>query len=72
MLRDKRDHIWGLPPGGSSGKVAGKAGSLEPSNSVLEQLDQIWRDRVERALGFKSYHELRCALPDYLKVDREQ
>ncbi len=72
VLRDKRDHIWGLPPGGSSGKVAGDTDSLEPSQKVLEQLDQIWRDRIERVLGFKNYQELRYALPDYLKVNREQ
>lgn len=70
VLRDKRDHIWGLPPGGSSGKVVGRVKSVQPSQEVLEQLDEIWRDTVERVLGFKNYHELRCALPNSLEVDR--
>ncbi len=72
VLRDKRDHVWGLPSGGSSGKVAEKTGSLTLSRETIEQLDEIWCATVERALGFKNYDELRCALPNPLKVDRAQ
>ncbi len=71
VLRDKRDHFWGLPPGGSSGKVAGKRNAAEPSPATLKQLDHIWSDTVERALGYASYHELRCALPNVLGVNRD-
>lgn len=72
VLRNRRDHLWGLPPGGSSGKVGGIASETEPSAATLQELDKIWFDTVENALGFASYHELRCALPNVLEVKRSQ
>jgi len=70
VLRERRDHVWGLPPGGSSGKVADKNTAVNPSAETLAALDKTWSDVIEHSLGFKNYHELRCALPNPLMVDR--
>ena len=70
VLREKRDHIWGLPPGGGSGKVAGGAEKVAPSASTLQALADTWQETVQRELGFDNYHSLRCALPNLLNVDR--
>lgn len=72
VLRERRDHVWGLPPGGGSGKVAAVSDVEQPSAETLAGLEEIWRDTVEDSLGFKNYHELRCALPNPLAVDRSQ
>ncbi len=70
VLRDKRDHIWGLPPGGGSGKVAGSGETIAPAPETLQALTDVWQETVRRELGFDNYHDLRCALPNLLNVDR--
>ncbi len=70
VLRDKRDHIWGLPPGGGSGKVADRGAKVTPTPATLKALNDIWQETVRQELGFDTYHELRCALPNLLNVDR--
>lgn len=70
VLREKRDHLWGLPPGGGSGKVARSSRSVNPSAATLSALEEVWRESVEKQLGFKSYQSLRQAMPNPLGVDR--
>lgn len=70
VLRQKRDHVWGLPAGGGSGKVAGTQDAVAPSAATLQALKGTWNDSVGRVLGFDNYHALRCALPNILNVDR--
>jgi len=70
VLRRERDHVWGLPSGGGSGKVADAAETVAPSAATLQALEETWNEKVGRTLGFENYHALRCALPNLLGVDR--
>lgn len=70
VLRHRRDHVWGLPSGGGSGKVADAAVVVAPSAATLQALEDTWTESVGRVLGFENYHALRCALPNILNVDR--
>ncbi len=70
VLREIRDPIWGLPPGGTSGKVAKKTNAVKPSAKTIAALDEIWSETVGEALGFADYHALRSSLPNVLGVDR--
>ena len=69
ILRVHRDHILGLPPGGSAAKVnAQSSGGLPPE--LVHELDAIWASTVGIALGFTSYDEFRRALPNPLGAPR--
>ncbi len=71
VLRDIRDPVWGLPPGGASGKVAGKShASSKPSDETLRALDDVWQKTVGQSLGFEHYAAFRGALPNVLGVVR--
>jgi len=70
VLRDIRDKIWGLPPGGGSGKVVSNAIEISPSTETLDAMQQTWDETVGELLGFKDYQSLRCAMPNLLDVDR--
>jgi hypothetical protein len=65
LLRELRDPICGLPPGGTSSKVReGRAGSHKQvlSPELLALLDEVWQREVTPVLGFKDYPALRAAL----------
>ncbi len=72
VLRRHRDPVWGLPAGGSSGKVLNEGAACQISEATLQALDTAWGQTVESALGFKSYQDLRSALPNLLAVDRSK
>ena len=62
MLREKSERE-ALPPGSDSAKVrAGKVGVFELSESVVDQLDEIWRKEVTPVTGFDSYETLIASL----------
>lgn len=66
LIRDLRDPVCGLPPGGVGSKVrAGRVGDHKNTLSpvILDLLDGIWRDTVGAKLGYANYDALRQALP---------
>jgi hypothetical protein len=66
LIRQARDAVCGLPPGGESSKVrTGNVGdhAHELSADLIAELDQIWREEIEPQTGFPSYAALRAALP---------
>ncbi|MGI9608260.1 MAG: sulfotransferase domain-containing protein [Acidimicrobiales bacterium] len=67
VLREHRDHLWGLPPGGDASKVVA-ATSVEIDDDLRAELDQMWMDTVGAELGFENYDAFRRALPDPLGV----
>ena len=69
ILRVHRDHILGLPPGGSAAKVNAQSSSGLPPE-LVQELDAVWADTVGEALGFDSYDEFRRALPNPLGATR--
>lgn len=75
VLREARDPIWGLPAGGDSAKVrASDAGDRGRGaglpEAVRADLDRVWQGVVTSVLGFRSYAELRAAMPNPLGVAR--
>ncbi|MBI3249345.1 MAG: sulfotransferase domain-containing protein [Deltaproteobacteria bacterium] len=65
LIREARDTLCGLPPGGDSSKVrTGNVGdhTRELSAEIIAELDRIWREEIEVPLGFPSYAALRAAL----------
>lgn len=73
VLREIRDPVWGLPPGGGSGKVAQNTHAVEqPGAQTLQALEEIWQQTVHASLGFENYHALRASLPNLLEVERPQ
>lgn len=65
LIREARDAVCGLPPGGDSSKVrTGNVGdhNRELSPEVIAELDRRWRDEIEATLEFSSYTALRAAL----------
>jgi hypothetical protein len=65
LIRELRDAVCGLPPGGDSSKVrTGNVGdhSRELSSEIIEELDRRWQEEMEATLGFPSYVALRTAL----------
>ena len=66
LIRDLRDPVCGLPPGGVGSKVrAGRVGDHAQTLSAAtrEMLDDIWRDTIGAALGYADYDALWRALP---------
>lgn len=66
LIRQTRDTACGLPPGGVSnkvnrGQVGNYATALEPQ--LIDELDEIWAQRVYPHLEIKSYSDLRLAMP---------
>ena len=67
LIREARDVVCGLPPGGDSSKVrTGNVGdhTRELSSEVSAEFDRVWREEIEATLGFPSYAALRAALSD--------
>jgi len=65
LIREARDAVCGLPPGGDSSKVrTGNVGdhAKELSEEVSAECDRIWKEEIEATLGFVSYADLRAAL----------
>ena len=65
LIREARDAVCGLPPGGDSSKVrTGNVGdhSRELPPEVIAELDRRWQEEIEATLGFPSYTVLRAAL----------
>jgi hypothetical protein len=65
LIREARDAVCGLPPGGDSAKVrTGNVGdhARELSPEVSAECDRIWQEEIEATLGFASYADLRAAL----------
>jgi hypothetical protein len=65
LIRERRDAVCGLPPGGDSSKVrTGNVGdhSRELPSEVIAELDSRWQEEIEAPLGFPSYAALRAAL----------
>lgn len=65
LLREARDEVCGLPPGGDSSKVrVGNVGDhvQELSHDIVDELDVIWREEIGARLGFTSYATLRATL----------
>ncbi len=70
-LREKRDPIMGLPPGGSSTKVQRETTDKPKLSSELAaEIDQVWREMITPALGHGSYEEFRISLPTPMSVNR--
>ncbi|MGH1419830.1 MAG: sulfotransferase domain-containing protein [Hyphomicrobiaceae bacterium] len=70
-IREKRDLIMGLPPGGSSLKVQ-RANSNKPifSSQLAAEFDEVWRQTIMPVLGAASYEEFHESLPNPLEVSR--
>ncbi|MGE0822879.1 MAG: sulfotransferase domain-containing protein [Candidatus Binatia bacterium] len=65
VIREARDSVCGLPPGGDSSKVrTGNVGdhTRELPDDAIAELDQRWREEITGPLGFPSYAALRTAL----------
>jgi len=65
LIREARDAVCGLPPGGESTKVrTGNVGdhTWELPPEISADLDRLWREEIETTLGFPSYPALRAAL----------
>lgn len=65
LIREARDALCGLPPGGDSSKVrTGNVGdhARELSPEVSVDFDRVWQEEIEASLGFSSYAALRAAL----------
>jgi hypothetical protein len=65
LIREARDAVCGLPPGGESSKVrAGNVGDHARELPLAESadFDRVWREEIEATLGFPSYAALRAAL----------
>ena len=65
LIREARDAVCGLPPGGDSSKVrTGNVGdhARELPSEVSSDFDRLWREEIEAPLGFSSYAALRTAL----------
>ncbi len=65
LIREARDVVCGLPPGGDSSKVrTGNVGdhTRELPEDIVMELDRIWHEEIEVHLGFSSYAALRAAL----------
>jgi hypothetical protein len=65
LIREARDAVCGLPPGGDSSKVrTGNVGdhTRELSDDISADFDRVWREEIEATLGFPSYAALRAAL----------
>ncbi|MBU2582310.1 MAG: sulfotransferase domain-containing protein [Alphaproteobacteria bacterium] len=70
-IREKRDPVMGLPPGGASLKVRRETvDKPRLSSELAAEIDEVWRETVTPALGFASYEEFRNSLPNPLRVDR--
>ena len=65
LLRQARDAVCGLPPGGDSSKVrTGNIGDHihELSQEISEALDTVWQEEMTSTLGLASYADMRAAL----------
>ncbi len=65
LIRQARDAVCGLPPGGDSSKVrTGNIGdhARELPADVSAECDRIWKEEIEATLGFATYADLRIAL----------
>ena len=71
LIRDARDAVCGLPPGGDSSKVrTGNVGdhTRQFPAEINADFDRVWREEVEANLGFPSYVALRAALSSETKT----
>jgi hypothetical protein len=65
LLRDARNAVCGLPPGGDSGKVRSAEQDLRPlvpDADIRALLDRIWTEVVLPATGHRDYATLRREL----------
>lgn len=65
LMRERSEHMAGLPPGSDSSKVReGRVGDhrVELPDTLRDELDAIWRQEITPTLGFESYEALRRAL----------
>lgn len=65
MMRAMSEDAGGLPPGSDSAKVRpGASGSHreELPPAIAEEMDAIWAETIEPALGFRDFAELEAAL----------
>ena len=65
LNRVRSEKVCGLPPGGDSSKVKnGQVGGHVHvlSESISQELDDIWREEIESKFGFVSYQAFREAL----------
>ncbi len=65
LMRDRSETLLNLPPGSDSAKVrAGRVGgyATELPADIVAELDAIWRDEIEAALGFPNYAALTDTL----------
>ncbi len=62
LIHEARDAASGLPPGTQTSKLGSSGGreTLTPALGAL--LDDVWRDEIERVLGYASYADMRAAL----------
>jgi len=70
LIRERRDVIWGLPPGGDTAKVTSDGSRVDIPAGVAAELDDMWASTVGAVLGFADYEELRRALPNPLGARR--
>lgn len=70
-IREKRDPVMGLPPGGSSEKVrSAKVKKPALSPKLAAEIDEAWRETITPVLGHASYEDFRSSLPNPLNVKR--
>jgi hypothetical protein len=65
LMRERSELLLGLPPGSDSAKVRnGQVGEhvRELPSDIVAELDDIWREEIQSALGFESYESLTAAL----------
>jgi hypothetical protein len=65
LIRELRDEVCGIPPGGESTKVrTGNVGdhARELPQEIIVELDRLWQEEITATLGFPSYSALRTAL----------
>lgn len=70
-VREKRDAIMGLPPGGASSRVQ-RATINKPklSPDLAAEIDEVWRETITPVLGHATYEDFHKSLPNPLAVDR--
>ena len=65
VLRDLRNPVLGLPPGGNSDKVRdGQVGQHKRAlpDTVVQEMAARWQRNIAAPLGYENYHALRAAL----------
>ena len=62
LIHNARDASCGLPAGAKTTKLGSSTNRKTLTPALRGLLDEIWRDEIERTLGYASYADMRAAL----------